>query len=93
MTPEQLREAARVMLAAADGKAIEVCMGKSWVEIPEPEFAWGQCRYRIKPEPLRIPVRLYKHCTTSEIQPFNLLTPIPMGFEPVSSAVDIEVKE
>ncbi len=95
MTPEQLRAAAKVMEAAAEGKKLESRFRGSanWKDASFPGFDWISNEYRIKVEPLKIPVRLFRHRLSSAIQPFNVLTPISPDWEPCSSAIDVEVRE
>ena len=53
MTPDELREAAAVMLAAADGAEIECKWwkddDKEWSPSREPKWDWKHFRYRVKP--------------------------------------------
>jgi hypothetical protein len=53
MTPEQLRNAAAVMLAAAEGKPLESRPygTKEWSTVTTPAWNWNSVEYRIKPEP------------------------------------------
>ena len=60
MTAEELREAAAVMLAAADGQPIQVrnreraesVPSMPFVESTKQLFDWGSHEYRVKPEPV-----------------------------------------
>jgi len=96
MTPDQLREAAAVMMAAADGKTIEFRLRiiggeKAWNSLANPSFEWGVYEYRIKPEPVKMRVQIFRN---GEIRaPFNLGKDVPLGWEPCSDIVEIEVKE
>ena len=53
MTREEVRKAAEVMLAYADGKDLQICGQGSneWVDVIIPVFNWELNSYRIKPEP------------------------------------------
>ena len=97
MTPEQLREAAAVMLAASEGKAIQQReygddpwrdLGSLLVHI---SWNWNRFQYRIKPEPRKVKVRLYndghflRACTPDE-KPRE-------HWKPCSDIVEIEVKD
>jgi hypothetical protein len=101
MTPEQLREAAAVMLAAADGKAIQAKIWDSvgeWSDIsPENlmQMIYGRRKIRIKPEPRKVRVRLYKHPSDGPIPIIYALRADDVGgsFIPVSDIVEIEVKD
>lgn len=76
MTPEQLRVAAKVMEAAAEGKAIEYRsrgVNGQWFE-GHPAFDWYECEYRVKPEPVWIDVALYRNkVNRSTIEPFKVM--------------------
>ena len=47
MTPEELKQAAAVMLAAAEGKPIESLAGDAWRLSIEPTFNWHAYDYRV----------------------------------------------
>lgn len=58
MTPTQLKEAAQVMLAAAEGKQVQYMPRSTgqwvpvgWAENRSPSWDWHTHDYRIKPEP------------------------------------------
>ena len=55
MTKEELKEAAKVMEAYANGKKIQCNdnhLGNGeWVTTDNPSFNWDKYAYRIKPEP------------------------------------------
>lgn len=58
MTPTQLKEAAQVMLAAAEGKQVQYMprstgqwVPTGWAENDSPSWDWHLYEYRIKPEP------------------------------------------
>ncbi len=95
MTPEQLREAAAVMLAAADGKAIEYRSkfgGTTWEFLTCPVWDFDSWEYRIKPKPRKVKVCLFKS-QHGEIEPFRVDTAVGRVCTPVSDIVEIEVKE
>lgn len=58
MTNEQLRQAAATMLAAADGKQIQIRIksdnAAGWSTIEDPNWNFFGMEYRVKPEPLRV---------------------------------------
>lgn len=60
----ELKEAAEIMLAASDGKAIEWRRkdNETWITLAKPhdlsEWIWGTYEYRIKPEPRLEPYTL-----------------------------------
>jgi hypothetical protein len=56
MTPEELRQAASIMLAAADGEEIEVANydHMEWCPTKDPTFNWYEYTYRIKPKTITI---------------------------------------
>ena len=55
MTPE---EKGALLLAHHEGKTIEYFVGGRWLFLSMP--SWGEnCRYRVKPEPVRETVTLY----------------------------------
>ena len=100
MTPEQLREAAAVMLAAADGKAIQrrYLLGAemSW-EMFDPLnliWSWYKYEYRIKPEPRKIKVAIYVNPADGYHLPI-MECDIPRfnGWKRVSDIVEIEVRD
>ena len=94
MNPDELRNAAAVMLAAAEGRAIQ---WKSkldvdlWYDMHGFCFDWRNFEYRIKPEPRKVKVRL---CRNSEgtIEPWFVNEP-SRDWQPCSDIVEIEVKE
>ena len=101
MTPEQLREAAAVMLAAADGKKIErrwkQGSERAWEEKPSfHHWNFDNIEYRIKPEPRKARVALYKHSVSQAIEPRCVYDEKDSPFSAwkrVSDIVEIEVKE
>ena len=56
MTPEELRHAASVMLAAADGAEIQYWdkYDLTWIVDDTPNFNWGVTMYRVKPKTIQI---------------------------------------
>ena len=66
MTKEELKEAAKVMEAYANGKEIQcndnyLGFGK-WVTTDNPSFNWDKYAYRIKPEPKYRPFNSQEEC-------------------------------
>ena len=55
MTKDELRKAAAVMLAAAEGKTIQYKDNSKWVTKPtnEMKFNWEMNEYRIKPNTIK----------------------------------------
>ena len=52
MTPEELRHAAKVLLAAADGKPIQYYSNDCcWLVYTDTDFNFNRWKFRIKPEP------------------------------------------
>jgi hypothetical protein len=99
MTAEQLREAAAVMLAAADGKAIE-CRHRSdnneevWREaFHVPVWNWYALDYRIRPEPVKVRVRLYQAKSGETIRSFteDETETLPSWWTPISDWHEVEV--
>jgi hypothetical protein len=100
MTPEQLREAAAVMMAAADGKAIQAKIWDSvgeWSDIsPENlmQMIYGRRKIRIKPEPQKVRIAMMKSRKDD-----YLLSVMEVDFprfsewKRVSDIVEIEVKD
>lgn len=97
MTPEQLREAAAVMLAAADGKAIESRMVGAqvpWGPSVRPCWDFEMFEYRIKPEFWKVRVAIYKNPADGYHLPImDVYLPRYEGWERVSDFVEIEVKD
>lgn len=64
MTREEIRKAAEVMLAYADGKDLQICGQGSnkWTDVVIPVFNWELNSYRIKPEPTYRPFKDAKEC-------------------------------
>ncbi len=101
MTPEQLREAAAVMIAAAEGKQIEFKSkfgGNQWSLLNVAEWDFSAWEYRIKAEPRKVKVRLYDD--GDKTGPVVFIVPndpivgdLHPDWRPVSDIVEIEVKE
>ena len=66
MTLQEIREAAKVMEAYANGKKIQCNdnhLGNGeWVTTDNPSFNWDKYAYRIKPEPKYRPFMTQKEC-------------------------------
>lgn len=67
MDREEVRKAAEVMLAFADGKEIQYSnKGQdhwfNWINNSAPSFNWGRFDYRIKPEPKYRPFHTQEEC-------------------------------
>lgn len=76
MTREQVRKAAEVMLAYADGKEIEWCQkgcNDDWRSIVTAHFDWDSNCYRIKPSPTYRPFKNAEECwqEMQKHQPFG----------------------
>ena len=77
MTREELKEAAKVMEAYANGKKIQCnynCQDNGgWVDTDNPSFNWDKYAYRIKPEPKYRPLKNQEECWTEMLkhQPFG----------------------
>ena len=58
MTKEQALEAAKILTAYAEGKDIEIKYGGdiAWYSCDDPDFSFGECQYRVKPENKKIPL-------------------------------------
>ena len=77
MTKEEIKEAAKVMEAYANGKKIQcndnhLCNGE-WVTTDNPSFNWDKYAYRIKPEPKYRPFKSQEECWNEMLkhQPFG----------------------
>lgn len=99
MTPEQLREAAAVMLAASEGKVIQfrlrpIKAKNAWNVLANPSFEWGAYEYRIKPEPRKVKVAIYVNPADGYTLPI-MECDIPRfnGWKRVSDIVEIEVRD
>ena len=63
MTTKEIKEAAKVMEAYANGKDIQYLNDKNeWTDCSNPVFSWNINKYRIKPEPKHRPFRTQKEC-------------------------------
>lgn len=74
MTREEIKEAAKVMEAYADGKKIQYLNDDNeWIDAPNPLFDWDNCVYRIKPEDTYRPFKTQEECWNEMLkhQPFG----------------------
>ena len=77
MTKEEIKEAAKVMEAYANGKKIQCNdnhLGNGeWVTTDNPSFNWDKYAYRIKPEPSYRPFKTQEECWNEMLkhQPFG----------------------
>ena len=77
MTIEEIKEAAKVMEAYANGKKIQCNdnhLGNGeWVTTDNPSFNWDKYAYRIKPEPKYRPFKTQEECWQEMLkhQPFG----------------------
>ena len=77
MTREELKEAAKVMEAYANGKKIQCnynCQdNEGWVDTDNPSFNWDKYAYRIKSEPKYRPFKTQEECWNEMLkhQPFG----------------------
>ena len=74
MTTEEIREAAKVMEAYANGKKIQFRKGiNEWINTPYPLFNWDKFTYRVKPEPKFRPFKNQEECWNEMLkhQPFG----------------------
>ena len=74
MTTEEIREAAKVMEAYANGKKIQYLNDDNeWIDAPNPLFDWDNCVYRIKPEDTYRPFETKEECWNEMLkhQPFG----------------------
>ena len=63
MTAQEIREAAKVMEAYANGKKIQYLNDDNeWIDAPNPLFDWDNCVYRIKPEDTYRPFETKEEC-------------------------------
>ena len=63
MTREEIKEAAKVMEAYANGKKIQYLNDDNeWIDAPNPLFDWDNCVYRIKPQPKYRPFKSQEEC-------------------------------
>ena len=74
MTVQEIREAAKVMEAYANGKKIQYLNDDNeWIDAPNPLFDWDNCVYRIKPEDTYRPFETKEECWNEMLkhQPFG----------------------
>ena len=77
MTIKEIRNAAKVMEAYANGKKIQCnynCQdNEGWVDTDNPSFNWDKYAYRIKPEPKYRPFKTQEECWNEMLkhQPFG----------------------
>lgn len=74
MTVQEIREAAKVMEAYANGKKIQYLNDDNeWIDSPNPLFDWDNCVYRIKPEDTYRPFETKEECWNEMLkhQPFG----------------------
>ena len=79
MTTEEIREAAKVMEAYANGKKIQYLNDDNeWIDAPNPFFDWHNYVYRIKPESQYRPFKTQEECWNEMLkhQPFGWLKSI-----------------
>ena len=63
MTTEEIRDAAKVMEAYANGKKIQYLDEyNKWIDATNPSFNWSNYIYRIKPEPKYRPFKNQEEC-------------------------------
>ena len=74
MTVQEIREAAKVMEAYANGKKIQYLNDDNeWIDTPNPFFDWHNYVYRIKPESQYRPFKTREECWNEMLkhQPFG----------------------
>ena len=79
MTIEEIKEAAKVMEAYANGKKIQYLNGDNeWIDTPNPFFDWHNYVYRIKPGLKYRPFKNQEECWEEMLkhQPFGWLKSI-----------------
>ena len=63
MTREEIKEAAKVMEAYADGKKVQKQdINGLWIDCDNPMFDWASFNYRIKPGPKYRPFKSQEEC-------------------------------
>lgn len=63
MTREEIKEAAKVMEAYADGKKVQKQdINGLWIDCDNPMFDWASFNYRIKPGPKYRPFKNQEEC-------------------------------
>ena len=79
MTIKEIKEAAKVMEAYANGKKIQCNDNRlgngEWVTTDNPSFNWDKYAYRIKPEPKYRPFKSQEECWNEMLkhQPFGFV--------------------
>ena len=74
MTREEIKEAAKVMEAYADGKKVQKQdINGLWIDCDNPMFDWASFNYRIKPGPKYRPYKSQEECWNEMLkhQPFG----------------------
>ena len=74
MTREEIKEAAKVMEAYADGKKVQKQdINGLWIDCDNPMFDWASFNYRIKPGPKYRPFKSQEECWNEMLkhQPFG----------------------
>ena len=77
MTREEIKEAAKVMEAYADGKKVQKQdINGLWIDCDNPMFDWASFNYRIKPGPKYGPFKSQEECWNEMLkhQPFAFLS-------------------
>ena len=77
MTVQEIREAAKVMEAYANGKKIQYLNDDNeWIDAPNPLFDWDNYVYRIKPGLRYRPFKTQEECWNEMLkhQPFAFLS-------------------
>lgn len=98
MTVQEIREAAKVMEAYANGKKIQCNDNRlgngEWVTTDNPSFNWDKYAYRIKPESRYRPFKSQEECWEEMLkhQPFGWLKGIEDKREVVHIGRVFEVK-
>ena len=83
MTAQEIREAAKVMEAYANGKKIQYLNDNNeWIDTPNPFFDWDNCVYRIKPEDTYRPFETKEECWNEMLkhQPFGFVKSKVKGY-------------
>ena len=82
MTPNELREAASILLAAADGKQIQTkAPCTEWIDTSILFFNFGAQEYRIKPEPQEFWLNVYPNHVMAHLTRDNAFTAFVKGGE------------
>ena len=86
MTIKEIRDAAKVMEAYANGKEIQCndnyLGNRKWVTTDNPSFNWDKYAYRIKPEPKYRPFKSQEECWNEMLkhQPFGFVKSKVKGY-------------